>query len=304
MKRTKRDATSAARVPSADLLTTKEVAALLRVHPKHVYRLMKRDLPSLRVGDEWRFNRDDVLRWAALGGAGGPRGSTSAIEGCPSLLAANGDLVIEVLLEAVRKTSTELLGFVQADHVVGTSMLEHRRVLACGQHVGVRKGDGADGSRDAKVVRLLLVTREIGLAYRKGEKMRTLRDLVGKRVATRPRTAGIRTRFDEALRRGRLDLAAVNRRSVEFASHRDVALAVARGEVDAGLTTHAWAEAAGLSFSVMGEEDYGLAFLAENIDDRRISVLCEVAQSRAFRRELGKHAGYSATRTGRVGSGE
>ncbi len=33
-------------------LTTREVAELLRVHPKHVYRLRKRGLPAHRVGDE------------------------------------------------------------------------------------------------------------------------------------------------------------------------------------------------------------------------------------------------------------
>ena len=46
------------------LLTTHEVAALLRVHPKHVYRLLKRGIPTRRAGGKWLFPRDEVLRWA------------------------------------------------------------------------------------------------------------------------------------------------------------------------------------------------------------------------------------------------
>src|SRR5262249_59336677 len=46
------------------LLTTREVAALLKVHPKHVYRLRRRGLPAHRVGDEWRFDEDEVRRYA------------------------------------------------------------------------------------------------------------------------------------------------------------------------------------------------------------------------------------------------
>ena len=42
----------------ATLLTTVEVAEVLRVHPKHVYRLLKKGLPARRVGAEWRFDRE------------------------------------------------------------------------------------------------------------------------------------------------------------------------------------------------------------------------------------------------------
>src|SRR5262245_22699510 len=93
--------------PSRDesLLRTHEVAALLRVHPKHVYRLLRRGLPGRRVGSEWRFSRSEVLDWAGAS-AGHEEQVTSAppstavsaeAAGTPSLLAANGDIVIEIL---------------------------------------------------------------------------------------------------------------------------------------------------------------------------------------------------------------
>ena len=63
------------------LITTKEVAALLRVHPKHVYRLLKRGLPAHRVGDEWRYDEAEVLRWARL--ARGDEGPSPGAHGDP-----------------------------------------------------------------------------------------------------------------------------------------------------------------------------------------------------------------------------
>ncbi|MEX1362501.1 MAG: helix-turn-helix transcriptional regulator [Nannocystaceae bacterium] len=47
-----------------ELLTSAEVARLLRVHPKHLYRLLRRGLPGHRLGrGHWRFARAEVLAW-------------------------------------------------------------------------------------------------------------------------------------------------------------------------------------------------------------------------------------------------
>lgn len=47
-----------------ELLTSSEVARLLRVHPKHLYRLLRQGLPGRRLGrGHWRFRRDEVLAW-------------------------------------------------------------------------------------------------------------------------------------------------------------------------------------------------------------------------------------------------
>src|SRR5580698_3844337 len=74
------------------LLTTREVAALLKVHPKHVYRLRKRGLPAHRVGDEWRFDEEEVRRYCrARGEEAAPEGGDRR-EAPPPLLAANGDV--------------------------------------------------------------------------------------------------------------------------------------------------------------------------------------------------------------------
>ena len=51
---------------SKDVLTVKEVAAVLRVHPSSVYRMLKAGLlPAFRVGSDWRCRAVDLGAWLA-----------------------------------------------------------------------------------------------------------------------------------------------------------------------------------------------------------------------------------------------
>ena len=47
-----------------DILTVKELSDLLRLHPTTVYKLARQGkIPSFRVGNEWRFRKDAIMRW-------------------------------------------------------------------------------------------------------------------------------------------------------------------------------------------------------------------------------------------------
>ena len=46
------------------VMTVKELAAYLRVHPSTIYKLPRlRELPGFRVASEWRFNSTTIDRW-------------------------------------------------------------------------------------------------------------------------------------------------------------------------------------------------------------------------------------------------
>jgi putative molybdopterin biosynthesis protein len=275
---------------SKALLTTKDVAALLRVHPKQVYRLLKRGLPALRVGDEWRFERAEVLRWSGATPAvdvGEPEGA-----GAPPLLAANGDCAIEVVLASLRASGAPLLGLVTTDHGGAAELLGAGRVLVAGQHAG---GSTPAGARWARVH---LMTRDVGLASRARSRQRGVRALLGRRLASRPPTAGVRQRLDRALEEAGADRSHAYRGAVELDSHRDVVLAVAAGKADVGITTHAWASLAGLSFEPIGSEAYELVVPAERLGDPRVTALCELLQSGRLRRQLSERFGYGVKKTG------
>jgi excisionase family DNA binding protein len=59
---TKTHKSSAGRLTA--FLTTEEVLAYLNVTPRTIYRLIRAsELPAIRIGQQWRFRREDVEQW-------------------------------------------------------------------------------------------------------------------------------------------------------------------------------------------------------------------------------------------------
>jgi excisionase family DNA binding protein len=57
---------SKAMTTAHEVLTLKELCDLLRIHPSTIYKLLREGrIPSFRIGSEWRFRRDVILRWMA-----------------------------------------------------------------------------------------------------------------------------------------------------------------------------------------------------------------------------------------------
>lgn len=53
----------AGRMPD-EILTLPQVAQLLKVSEKTIYTMAQRgDLPTFKVGGQWRFNREDLDNW-------------------------------------------------------------------------------------------------------------------------------------------------------------------------------------------------------------------------------------------------
>ncbi len=281
-----------------DLLKTAEVAKLLRVHPKHVYRLIGQGLPTRRVGGEWRFAREEVLAWSA-----GRRRPPPAVPATPParalsppLLGANGDVVVELLLDQIVAQERPLLGFVQSDRSTALALLGRHEILLAGFH-----GEAPPASLAAeRLARIHLVRREVGIAHPAAVPMKGLKDLARRHLATRPPTAGVRAHFDRALAEARLTPTSLGLRQTVFDSHREAACAVARGQVDAALTTRAWADRLGLRLLAVAEESYDLLLFADRLGDRPVVGLCEVVQSRAFRAALAQVAGYDPRDAGAI----
>jgi putative molybdopterin biosynthesis protein len=281
------------------LLTTVEVAELLRVHPKHVYRLLKKGLPARRVGSEWRFDRSDVLVWS--GGSSRPEPELGAPVSFasgppPSLVAANGDIALMTLLRLSAERGPPLLGFVQGDRASSLALLGQGAVLAAGAHAGGFPTH-VGGERAA---RIHLVSREIGLLTRPGRKPFRLQDLSHQTLASRPSSAGIRVHLDAALRAAKLDPERTHRRAVLLSSHLEVVLAVVSGRAEVGLASRAWGARAGLAFHKLADESYGLLVKASDLGDSRVIRLCELAQGEAFRSEVQGIPGYDVEGAGDI----
>ena len=54
---------------SEDILTIREVADLLKINEKTVYKLAAAGkIPGVKVGGSWRFDRAGLLSWMKTGG--------------------------------------------------------------------------------------------------------------------------------------------------------------------------------------------------------------------------------------------
>jgi excisionase family DNA binding protein len=55
-----------------EILTVKEVCELLQVHQSTVYKLIKEGrIPAFRIGSDWRFLKDRIMRWMVEQTTGG-----------------------------------------------------------------------------------------------------------------------------------------------------------------------------------------------------------------------------------------
>jgi putative molybdopterin biosynthesis protein len=145
------------------------------------------------------------------------------------------------------------------------------------------------------------VQREIGFLTRPGRgKPLKLRELAKLRLASRPPSAGVRIHLDTALREEGLDPEKIHRDASLLGSHLEVVLAVVAGRADVGIASRAWGERAGLFFQSLVKEDYGLIVKASSLGDARVVRICEVAQSRAYRSEVGAIPGYTAESAGDI----
>jgi excisionase family DNA binding protein len=89
-------------IKMTDLLTTKQVQQLLRVDRTTIYRMVEAgQLPAIRVGKQWRFERGQVDRWlggrAVSAGLAAPATIPAEIEADASLRALLGETCAQVV---------------------------------------------------------------------------------------------------------------------------------------------------------------------------------------------------------------
>lgn len=283
--------------PNDGLLTTTEIARVLSVHPKHVYRLLRRGMPARRVGGDWRYDRDEVLRWATPSSSTheSPVVATPRAESRGALVAANGDVFVEILLGIVNERPP-LLGMVVADRDRALELLAAGDVMLAGSHG--RAFPPALGS--LRLARIHLVEREVGLVAPPGKPVPTPARLARLRFAYRPQSAGVVVHLEAAARKDGLEIDALVAKAARLGSHREVVFGVLRGAFDVGLATRAWADTVGLSFRPLAVESYGLLLRATDLPRAEVVRLCEVAQSRRFLDRIAAIPGYATDECGAI----
>lgn len=273
--------------PASEWLTTPEVAALLRVHPKHVYRLLHQGMPARRVGGQWRFSRNAIQQWAEL--RGGALASADEPPSAPltpafSLLAAEPNEISDAVVATLANAAGVNLAVVPASPQKCLDLLGSGDVAAA----LLRAGSGLKAA--CATVRIHLGARQLGLITRPGK---STNHTVAVPAHTTIADSVIRAAWPRAvLRHERTEL--------------DACASVARKQAAAALGSAAWAQRLGLSFRPIGSEAWELAVRVDAMEDPAVARMCVAAQGNALRDQVGPLVTDAPERTGqmRLESGE
>jgi putative molybdopterin biosynthesis protein len=146
------------------------------------------------------------------------------------------------------------------------------------------------------------IEREQGLMLPPGNpaRVRTLRDLAGKRlrVINRQRGSGTRLLFDQLLQESGIDGPALSGYSTEEFTHLAVAATIAAGKADAGFGVKAAALQYGLEFKTLEHERYLLACRSDAADGPAIGRLRQAIASPQMLQVLRGLPGYAGAMAG------
>ena len=177
----------------AEFLTTKEVAALLRIKERTVYHLLKEgSIPVSRVTGKLLFPRELVEAWVRRNAE--TEGGIEAVMRPPPVLAGSHDPLLEW---AIRESGSGIATFFDGS-LDGLSRVGEGKALACGMHV--YEPDSEDWNIDhvsqvlqgMPVVVVEWAVRSQGLILAPGnpKSINGIADLAGKKFIPRQKQAG------------------------------------------------------------------------------------------------------------------
>ena len=275
-------------------LTTKEVAALLRVRERKVYDLAAAGgIPHRRITGKLLFPRADILAWIEGGDAASPQR--------PEVLAGSHDPLLDW---AVRESGSGLATLWNGSLDGLDSFVAGRAALA-GLHIPEEAGwnlrtVAARGLRGAVLIAWAGRARGLVLSEAMRGRVRCVSDLRGKRVAMRQPGAGAAALFEALLSKEGLTASDLAPAAELARTESDAAAAVAAGDADAAPGIEAMARQFHLPFLPLVGERFDLLIDRRAYFTDRAQALVAFAGSEAFRRKAAAMGGYDLSETGRV----
>ncbi len=149
-----------------------------------------------------------------------------------------------------------------------------------------------------------LARRQQGILVERGnpKKIAALKDLVrqGIRFVNRQPGSGTRVLLDYELMKLAIDAAAISGYEREEFTHMAVGVAVASGLADAGLAVRAAAQALGLDFIPIADEQYDLLMCHSFFESTRGALLQQVIVSAEFKQAVHALGGYDTRQAGMI----
>lgn len=291
----------------AELMTTDEVAAYLRLKERKVYELVRqRDIPCARVTGKLLFPRQAIDLWLMRH----MQGDRASVVPAPPVYAGSHDPLLEW---ALRESQADLGTLCNGS---GDGV---RRLLAGeAQVIGLHVHDPDNGNNNGNYndpVRLGLggipdlvmvewARRMQGLVIVPGNPLaiETIGDLrqSGVRVAQRQPGSGAATLFDHLLQEANISAKLLTLAKRPSLSEDDLALEVRDGRADCGLAVKAAAHRHGLDFIPLTSERFDLAMRRRDYFETPVQRLITFTHSETFRERAANYGGYDVSRCGEV----
>jgi len=243
-----------------DFLTTREVAAYLRINEKKVYALLSEDqIPATRVSGKWLFEKALIDRWMtektvypATGLLGGLLNSVLIIQG-------SDDILLDSAINGIRDQLKISIAGIKVGSIGGLDALTTGRAHAAVFHLEAQDVPKALKKLPCYVIDLF--KREQGFAFHPGHLLQcgteSVRELLkpGARFASRQKNSGTWKLTEKVFKKENVtipDLTMVG----PFSSHLGAALAVMNRDADATITIRAASDACGLDFIPIEFEEF------------------------------------------------
>lgn len=286
-----------------EFLTTKEVAALLRIKERKVYELVRENaIPVSRVTGKLMFPRDMVEAWVRRNVEF--REGTEGLVPRPPVLAGSHDPLLDW---ALRESGSGLATFFDGS-LSGLQRFVEGAAVAAGMHVYEPVEE--DWNREhvtaalpgLPIVLVEWARRSQGLVLPAGNPLAIagLADMVGRRFLPRQKQAGSRLLLDHLMRREGVDPKALDLIDPPARSEADVAQAVAAGKADAGLAVETVARQYRLDFVPLFEERYDLVIWRRDYFEPPMQALLAFCRTRAFADRAAELGGYGVGALGTV----
>ncbi len=286
-----------------EFLTTRELAALLRVKERKIYELAASgEVPCRKITGKLLFPRaeiENLLRGAGATGAAARRKEP------PNVVVGSHDPLLEW---ALRESGSGLAAFLDGS-LDGLRRLDQGEAIAAGMHV-LESDDGAQFNVEhvrerigaEPVVLLEWAWREQGLILPAGNplKVQGLADLRGRRFIPRQKDAGTHVLLQRLADAERLSLDELQLLAPPARSQTDVAVAVANGRADAGLGLACVATQFKLAFVPVMRERYDLVVYRRAYFESSFQRLLAFCASDAFSEHARDLGGYDLSGFGRV----
>jgi len=294
-----------------EYLTTRELAAMLRVKERKVYDLVAAGtVPVHRVTGKLLFPKTEIEAWII---AKGEPGKTSQIEQhqdsnkktvqAANIMTGGHDPLLEW---ALRASQSGIAAFMDGA-IDGLRRWAGHHYLAVGLHIPEPEGEWniktvAGSYGDQPVVLIEWAKRKRGLIYRRDlhRKIRSFSDIGKLRFQSRQLESGSELVLTHLLEKEGLKKTALNIIEAVERSEMDLAMAIAAGKADVGLGIEASANQFQLEFAALIEERFDLLVWRKDYFDPPFQKLMRFCHGDTFNMRARELGGYDISGLGTV----